>query len=490
MSLARNATYNLIGQFLPIPIALLTIPLYLSVVGPERYGVLAIAWVLLGYFGIFDLGLSRATTYRIAALHRSTSHKRARVLWSAIVANMAFGMIGALLLFGAASYYFIDMFEIDAALRREIQSAASILAFSVPIAMLTNVFMAALQAREKFLELNIISASSTSLFQLIPLGVAWVVGPELPLVLLSAVAVRFAGMLVLWLRCRFHILNGYAPSFHVGELKQLLGFGGWVTVSSVVGPFMVVADRFVIGAISGAQAVTNYSIPFQLAQRTGILPSAIASALFPRLSAQGTSPISNDLARHATLATAALLTPIILVAILLIEPFFALWLGERLPPVAVTIGQILLFGFWINGLAQTPFTVIHARSQPKLTALTHVGELLPYAVALYFLGIHYGVIGVAIAFSLRCLLDYAILSRIAFGQYLIDYRLVLLAASLLLCFFATQSELGMVARLLSYACLMIGTAFFSAWTMPSSTRAQLLNLLNAKRAVASPKERY
>ena len=45
---------------------------------------------------------------------------------------------------------------------------------------------------------------------------------------------------------------------------------------------MVVLDRFVIGAMVGANAVTYYTVPFQLAERSTVLPAALTSALFPR----------------------------------------------------------------------------------------------------------------------------------------------------------------------------------------------------------------
>ena len=58
--LARNAFRNLVGQGLPLLVAIAAIPTVLEGLGPDRFGVLAIAWVVLGYFS--ELGFGRSTT--------------------------------------------------------------------------------------------------------------------------------------------------------------------------------------------------------------------------------------------------------------------------------------------------------------------------------------------------------------------------------------------------------------------------------------------
>lgn len=64
--LARNTLLNLIGQGLPLVVAVVTIPFIIQGLGIERFGLLSLAWVVLGYFAIFDLGLGRATTKFVA----------------------------------------------------------------------------------------------------------------------------------------------------------------------------------------------------------------------------------------------------------------------------------------------------------------------------------------------------------------------------------------------------------------------------------------
>ena len=64
--LARNTLWNLAGQILPMVVGIITIPVIIRVMGVDRFGVLSLAWVVVGYFSLFDLGIGRALTKLVA----------------------------------------------------------------------------------------------------------------------------------------------------------------------------------------------------------------------------------------------------------------------------------------------------------------------------------------------------------------------------------------------------------------------------------------
>ena len=426
MSVSRHTGYNLIGGAVPLALALVTVPIYLRLVGPDRYGVLAIAWLVLGYFGLFDLGLGQATSFRVAALRDATPLARARTFWAALFVNTGMGLVGGAALWFAARFFFGHVFKVQEALRPEILRSMPFLAASVPVATVTGVLSGALQGRERFLETNIISTFSTCLFLLLPLAVAWRFGPDLAFLLCAAVTARLLAALAFAYRCYLQFGRGYRPRLERQEVLLLLKYGGWVTATSAFGPILVVADRFLIGAILGAVPVAIYSVPFELARQITLLPMSLTSALFPRLAAAPPTD-QKAMGEQATRVLAALLSLPVLGAIFLVQPFLDLWVGRHIGIRSAPIGRILLIGFWANGFAMIPYTRLQAGGRPDLVTKVLVVQIVTYVACFYLATMHFGLAGAAGALAIRLAADYAILTWIS-GR---DFRsLPLLAGNL------------------------------------------------------------
>jgi O-antigen/teichoic acid export membrane protein len=400
MSLGRHTAYNLLGSIVPMGLAFLTVPIYLNLIGPERYGVLAICWLFLGYFGLFDLGLGRATAYRIAKLRDATRQERADTFCAAMMVNIAMGVVGGLVLYVSAQYFFEHVFKVDPKLRPEMVAAAPLLAFAVPVALLNGVAASAMGGRERFLELNLINIVTTAVFQIFPLIIALVFGPNLPWVLGAALVDRLLTVFLLTYRCHNHLVRGCKVRFVRVEIVELLKYGGWVNLSSLYSPILYMVDRFSIGAVLGAAAVTDYTVPLQLSNRMQMFPSALTTALFPKLSAA--APDEQDMmARQATRAMSSILTLPYLGAIFAISPFLHLWVGRHLAAQSDVVGRIALLSMWINGFALISYIRLQASRRPDLVAKVMMIEVIPYLLCLYFGMTYLGLMGAALALVVR-----------------------------------------------------------------------------------------
>jgi O-antigen/teichoic acid export membrane protein len=473
--------YNLMGSVLPLGLSLFTVPAYLALIGPERFGVLAIAWLLLGYFGLFDLGLTRATTYTIASQRDGTVEERATTFWSALAANAILGVSGGFALYFASDWFFANLFKVTAEYRVEILAGMPILALSVPVATMAGVMAGALQGREKFLQTNSISVTSTALFQLFPLGLAWVFGPYLPMLLAAAIAARSVALILLYVQCHKELVRGVPLRVRLGAIKQLLRYGGWVLLTSLFGPLLFIVDRFAIGAILGAVAVTIYSVPFQLAQRISSFPAAITNALFPKVAAKGEAD-TQALGRKAITTIAAIISVPVLCGILIIGPFLDLWVGKEIGAQSTPVGRLMLLGFWANAFALVPFMRLQASGRPDLVTKSMLAQIPPYFVGLYFGMIHFGLIGCAAMFVMRSAVDFLILSWLADRNVrsglLVLGPLILLLAAIALGALVPIAGLWWCLGALALLGTMSGLAWF---TIPLDVRTQCLGWLSGFR---------
>src|SRR6202011_3165766 len=86
----------------PLLVALVTVPIYIREIGAARYGVLSIVWILLGYFGFFDFGLSRASANALAKLVDAHKEERGKVLVTSLCLNLGLGAAGGVILYCVA----------------------------------------------------------------------------------------------------------------------------------------------------------------------------------------------------------------------------------------------------------------------------------------------------------------------------------------------------------------------------------------------------
>lgn len=421
MSLKKYTTYNVLGAGMPVFVSLVTIPLYLKIIGDERFGVLAIVWLLLGYFGVFDLGLSRATTNYIARLKDASIEDREKVFWTALTLNIFMGVLGGAILYLLAKPLLIYAFKMPINLQIEVLNSLPFIALAVPVATVSGVFSGALGAREHFGIMNIIQSFGTLLFQVSPLIAAIFVSKDLVVLIGVIVFTRIVSALPFFPAVKKALPLIHLPIFDKNLVRQLFGYGIWVTISDVITPLLTSADRFIIGAVSGATYVTYYTVPYNLANRVSILPAAVSSAIFPRMSMSSHENIIS-LNNQSLQILIAIMTPIFIIGIFFIKFFLIVWISAEFASNSAPVGIIILVGVWAKCLSFVPNNTLDARGKPDVLAKLNVVEFFLYIPFLWYFINFFGLFGAALSWTLLMFLNVVIL----FILTNISYRLILL----------------------------------------------------------------
>src|SRR4051812_31306288 len=114
-SLAKSSLWNLAGFGLPLLAALVAVPAIINRLGAERFGILAIAWAIIGTASLLDLGIGRSLT-RVVAKIRSTPQvaELPSMVFTSVALLGALALVAALVLLALDRWLVIDVFRIDA----------------------------------------------------------------------------------------------------------------------------------------------------------------------------------------------------------------------------------------------------------------------------------------------------------------------------------------------------------------------------------------
>ena len=439
----RNSTgWNLIGQIAPLLAALFAIPPLINGLGVERFGILSLSWMILGYFGLLDLGLGRALIVLVSEkLGLNEGHDIPSLISTALWLMLLIGSLGGLILWVSSAYLVTSTLTVGLLLRPEAISVMKILAISVPIVILTSGIRGILESYQRFDLVNIVR---------IPISVLTFVSPLI--VLTFANRLDWIVLVLLIMRLIFLVIYAILvhrvnPNifrrmpFESRYVKRMLSFGGWMTISNIISPLMMYLDRFVIGSMLGMAAVTYYVTPYEIVTKISVIPFAITGVLFPAFS----SGFLNDRNQVVQLFWTGLrwifiaLFPITLIISICAADILSIWLGNDFASNSTQILQWLTIGILINSLAYIPFTFVQAAGRPDITAKLHFLEL-PFYLLLLWLGLtHLGLLGVAFAWVARMLLDMMALFFIS-GR--IDEKLQLSATQILTLVFSLGLLVG------------------------------------------------
>jgi O-antigen/teichoic acid export membrane protein len=151
-----------------------------------------------------------------------------------------------------------------------------------------------------------------------------------------------------------------------------------------------------------------YAIPQDVLLRLLLIPMALTGALLPRLAAMGVSEAVAAY-RQTYRRVGVVMLAICVLAAALAYPALSLWISAEFATQALPVVLVLCVGVWVNSLASVPYTLLHAKGNPRLTALFHLSELLLYLLALWLLSSRYGLVGAALAWVARVALDWLLL---------------------------------------------------------------------------------
>lgn len=408
--LARNVFLNFGGQIIGAVTALATIPYVIAGLGADRFGVLSLAWVVLGYFTLIDLGIGRATVKFVAeAIGGERMETIPTIVWTSVKIVLALGLFGSVLL-ALFTTTIVGLLKIPEGLIEETKTIFYLFSFSLIIMLMSATLSGVLEAYQRFDLVNYLRVPSNVLTFLIPSASVFF-GFGLVTIVLALLLKNLVVMTgYLFVVKKIIPATAAEASSSFSFVRPLLVYGWWIALHNASVGVLLYLERFLVGVFQPVSAVTYYSAPYELITRATIVSSSMMPVLFPAFSSFGSYAGTEMqlLFIRASRYLALVMGLIILITTVFADEIITFWLGSNFQE-SIPVLRILGLGVLLSSFAWLAGTALQARGDARSVTLIHVFQVPLYVVMTWILINSMGLQGAALAWTLRMILSLALL---------------------------------------------------------------------------------
>ncbi len=397
-SLLTNSLWNYLGAGFAIVITLVTTPLYLRILGLERYGLLAILTAILAPMAVLNSGVTQSTVKFVASHLALGAVEDARhSTAAALLVNIMVGVLGALVCFvGAPALSHFD-FKVSPEL---VPDAVRALRWMGAVWFLTQIagnFRGVVEGVRDLKRVaqgdianSVLTAFCCVVLTIYTRELSWFIIGQL---------IATSIMTLFWWREASRALGGLQSSW-VGacsKFREVYRFSIWQMANSLVAIAANSADRYFIALRLSATSLGAYNVALRLQTMGRTLFYSANQALFPAASAASNQPgMSERLVVMATWHT-SFMASLGLGWITICGPaFLRLWVGAEVSDIAGVALRILVLTLIFEIPSATGSSYLNAHARTRLTALNNVFTTVLTLGLMIPLGLKYGVTGVAV----------------------------------------------------------------------------------------------
>lgn len=418
--LVLSAIASAMAKVISVATALISVPLTLHYLGPERYGMWMTISSLAAVLAFSDFGIGNGMLNAIAAAHGRDDRDAIRAYVSSGFFALSGVSVGLLCLF-AIVYRFVTWHELfnvhNNIAQQEAGPAVAVFFFCFALA----IPMAIVQRVQMALQLGFFASlwqCLASTFALIGVIVAIRQEAGLPWLVLAFVGaplvVSALNSLVFFGRMQPEI----APTRHSitwEAATQLVRTGGLFLVLQFVAAIAYASDSFVIAQIMGASSVADYAIPERMFSLITMLLAMVLAPLWPAYGeaiARGDFTWVRNTLRRSVVFSAALAFVFSFIFVLLGPWLIELWVGKTVVP---SISLLLSFAVWktIEAGASSLAVFLNGanviRVQLIISLITMIVAMGLKVILVFIIGVSGVVWATVIAFTLCALIPYIII---------------------------------------------------------------------------------
>lgn len=293
---------------------------------------------------------------------------------------------------------------LEGPLRAESSWMLAILSAAIPMTFVAGCYRAFLEGKKRFAVVNVIrliGGSATFVIPWVGAHRGWSIGEIVGAIVGAIVAARFGILAASAAACGFEA--GRAARITVK--RDLIEFGGWISLANVVLPLLSVADRVLVTRLTSLAALPAFAVPQELVTRLSIVSVSVVAAYFPRMAAAQSVEEQTRLIRRAFTASCALVAVPAFLLLAGARPLLEWWAPPEFAAAAAIPLRWMAVALLISAATSVVVAVLQVRRIIVPMSVVRWIEL-PCFLAMQFILIRqYGVAGAAAGIVVRSVVD-------------------------------------------------------------------------------------
>ena len=404
---ARNSIFNFMGAATPALANLVAVPVLVNNLGNADYGLLTLVLALVGYFSLLDISATQGSTRFIAEYDSLGQPRQANeVISFGLFIYLTIGLVGMILIYGAAPFLIKSVFEIPATSTATALTTLKLAAVAFLFSQLQSYLGSIPQAMQRFGVSAAAEAFFGSAAPLLSMGVAILDGgiEDVVSARLGLSIINVGVLLIIVLRLR--------PDFKLAKAgksirRRLLSFSAFSYLSNIAGVSYAYADRMILGILLGLNDITLYSVPTTLVNRLFGMTYRLGSVIYPaasKLAAVGDKQGVRQVYLLASRYMTAINSLLILMLVVYGQDLLRLWVGPQFVEQGYPVLVLITLGMLVDSMTNLPSLINNAVAHPRTTGLFAVARALIGIAALIIGTLKGGIIGTALAHLLASII--------------------------------------------------------------------------------------
>lgn len=398
-SIIRGIYINYLHFFIKLLAVFLITPIIMNKLGQSMYGIWAVFGSAVGYFGLFDIGLSTAMAkYTAEYSAKNEKQSLSRLVSSMTVLVIFLGLIIVLSCL-ALAHFIPQFFHIPEDLKYTGQILFLMMGLNVALRLIADVFGYIIYGYQRvdvwrvFGMIQVVASALLTIFFLYLgfglIGVA--VASILSTLLLLVITLLFIKRSDYGIEINLKLAN-------ITTIKNIIPYSVRTFLLGFTAQILYQTDNIVIGIFLGVAFVSSYAIAFQLCFYSTYIFSLFSQVIFPKFTKLYTL---NEIDKLGSLylsvlkMTVAIVVPSIIFLGFFGQAFIAVWVGEK-NFAGIAVLFTLIFMNFFHAFGTPPGLILQAIGKNRVLVYSEALNAVLNLIFSIILIKKIGLVGVAL----------------------------------------------------------------------------------------------